>query len=119
MLGKLAILGAAGVGYVLGTKAGRERYEQISAGARKLWNNPKVQDAAGKAGEAAKKQVPVIEEKTKQAAHKATDKLGSSGNGGAGAGGDDEQSVGGGVRVEPVTHSLSADTDRKSGGTHG
>ena len=35
-------------GYVLGSKAGRRRYEQISSAARTVRNNPKVQEAAGK-----------------------------------------------------------------------
>jgi hypothetical protein len=39
------ILGAA-VGYVLGTKAGRERYEQIMDASRRFSENPKVQEAA-------------------------------------------------------------------------
>jgi hypothetical protein len=51
---KLPILAAAGVGYVLGTKAGRERYEQIRSGARKVASNPRVQAATSKAQEAAK-----------------------------------------------------------------
>jgi hypothetical protein len=115
VLGKIAMLGAVGVGYVLGTRAGRERYDQISAGARKLWNNPKVQDAAGKATEAAKKQGPLIQDKTKEAAHKATDQLGKSGSGG-----ETGQADANTVRVEPVTRSLSADDDgRPGGGTHG
>lgn len=39
-------LGAA-VGYVLGAKAGRERYEQIVRTYRKLVDHPAVQGAAG------------------------------------------------------------------------
>jgi hypothetical protein len=41
---KLSMLIAAGAGYVLGTRAGRERYEQIKTQTTKAWNNPKVQD---------------------------------------------------------------------------
>jgi gas vesicle protein len=44
MMKKIPLLIAAGAGYVLGTKAGRERYEQIKQQATKTWNNPKVQD---------------------------------------------------------------------------
>jgi gas vesicle protein len=43
---KISLLIAAGTGYVLGTRAGRERYEQIKQQATKTWNNPKVQDTA-------------------------------------------------------------------------
>ncbi len=35
------------IGYVLGSKAGRQRYEQIMRTARKLKDNPSVQGAAG------------------------------------------------------------------------
>lgn len=43
MKGKLVFLAGAAVGYVLGTRAGRKRYEQIKAGAEKLWSSPTVQ----------------------------------------------------------------------------
>lgn len=43
---KAFILGAA-VGYVLGTKAGRERYDQIMRTYRKIADHPSVQGAAG------------------------------------------------------------------------
>lgn len=35
------------IGYVLGSKAGRQRYEQIMRAARKLKDSPSVQGAAG------------------------------------------------------------------------
>lgn len=41
---KLTLLIAAGAGYVLGSRAGRERYEQIKQQTTKVWNNPKVQE---------------------------------------------------------------------------
>ena len=41
---KLTLLAAAAAGYVLGSRAGRERYETIRTQATKVWNNPKVQD---------------------------------------------------------------------------
>ena len=62
MMRKLMLLGAGAIGYVLGAKAGRERYEQIMEQAQKIRHNPTVQrsvedaksaaqDAAGKATE--------------------------------------------------------------------
>jgi hypothetical protein len=36
-----------GAGYVLGTRAGKERYEQIRAAANRLQENPAIQSAAG------------------------------------------------------------------------
>ncbi|PBC79966.1 hypothetical protein BX265_4795 [Streptomyces sp. TLI_235] len=46
---KVTFIMGVGVGYVLGAKAGRQRYEQIVRTAQKVSQNPKVQDAAGKA----------------------------------------------------------------------
>jgi hypothetical protein len=36
-----------GIGFVIGTRAGRERYEQMRRLARKVADNPSVQQAAG------------------------------------------------------------------------
>ncbi|TQS40024.1 YtxH domain-containing protein [Cryptosporangium phraense] len=47
MRNKLLFLTGIGVGYVLGTKAGRERYEQIRRTAQKVRENPTVQEATG------------------------------------------------------------------------
>lgn len=47
MRGKLAFVLGAAVGYVLGTRAGRERYEQIKRGAERLWQTEPVQQGVG------------------------------------------------------------------------
>jgi len=59
MKGKIGLVVGLGVGYVLGTRAGRERYEQIKRAAEGVWNTPAVQQgvdqvkgfAAAKAGD--------------------------------------------------------------------
>ncbi|MFB9307912.1 type IV secretory pathway TrbL component [Agromyces hippuratus] len=43
MKGKILFVVGLGVGYVLGTRAGRERYEQIRKAAEGVWNTPVVQ----------------------------------------------------------------------------
>ncbi len=43
MKGKILFLAGLGVGYVLGTRAGRERYEQLKRAASNFWNTPAVQ----------------------------------------------------------------------------
>jgi hypothetical protein len=55
---KIALLIAAGVGYVLGTKAGRERYEQIRGAARKVADDPRVQEKAHQAADLAREKAP-------------------------------------------------------------
>ncbi len=44
---KLSFVLGFGVGYVLGSKAGRQRYEQLLRSWRQLRDNPAVQEAAG------------------------------------------------------------------------
>ncbi|WP_371481698.1 hypothetical protein [Kitasatospora sp. NBC_00315] len=46
---KLSFVVGLAAGYVLGTKAGRQRYEQIASATRRVAQNPKVQSAADKA----------------------------------------------------------------------
>jgi cell division septation protein DedD len=43
MRGKVIFVVGLATGYVLGTRAGRKRYEQIKSGAQKVWNTPLVQ----------------------------------------------------------------------------
>ena len=47
MKGKILFVVGLGVGYVLGTRAGRERYEQIKRAAENVWNAPSVQQGVG------------------------------------------------------------------------
>jgi hypothetical protein len=44
MNGKVAFVVGAAVGYVLGTRAGRERYEQIRSSVRSAFQHPAVRD---------------------------------------------------------------------------
>ena len=47
-MGRILLFGAGlGIGYVLGTRAGRERYGQISEKAKQAWESKPVQDAVG------------------------------------------------------------------------
>jgi hypothetical protein len=69
---KLLLLATAGVGYVLGTRAGRERYEQIMGTVNKVKNDPRVQEKAQQAVDTAKQQAPVVANKVSSAASSAT-----------------------------------------------
>ena len=64
MRGKLLLVVGLGVGYVLGAKAGRQRYVQIKRISDKIWNNPSVQ-----------RQVRTVEEYAKDKAPEVTDFL--------------------------------------------
>ena len=47
MRGKLMFITGLAAGFVLGSRAGREKYEEIAASAKKVWEHPTVQEAAG------------------------------------------------------------------------
>ncbi len=71
MMGKAMLVIGAATGYVFGTRAGRERYEQIKSSADRLWHDPKVQARAAQAQEFAKEKAPQVQEKLTKAAKKA------------------------------------------------
>ena len=62
MKGKILLLVGLGIGYVLGTRAGRERYEQIKAAASKLWNDPRLQKRVDQAEDFVKDKAPDVAE---------------------------------------------------------
>jgi hypothetical protein len=49
MRGKLWFIGGLAAGFVLGARAGREKYEEIVQQARKVMDHPTVQEAKGTA----------------------------------------------------------------------
>lgn len=54
MVSKVSFLMGAGVGYLLGARAGRQRYDQIVTQAQRLWQDPRVQRKADQAQHLAK-----------------------------------------------------------------
>jgi hypothetical protein len=72
---KLNLLIAFGVGYVLGARAGRERYDQIVGTVDKVRQDPRVQEKAHQAVDAAKEQAPVVADKVTSAASAAAAKV--------------------------------------------
>ncbi len=72
---KLIALAIAGVGYVLGARAGRQRYESIRSTFLKVKNNPTVQEKAGQVAEVAKEQAPVVKDRIVEAAGVAAAKV--------------------------------------------
>jgi SLT domain-containing protein len=70
-MSKTSMLVAGAVGYVLGARAGRERYEQIMDQAQRIWTNPNVQRASRNAQDLAREKAPVVGEKVASAAKSA------------------------------------------------
>ena len=72
---KLLLIGAAAAGYVLGTKAGRERYEQIKRQSSKVWNSEPVQHGVHEAEGVAKHAASAAGTKVADAASTAGSKV--------------------------------------------
>jgi hypothetical protein len=60
MKGKILLVVGLGVGYVLGAKAGRERYEQIKAISDRFWHSAGVQKQVHLAEEFVKDKAPEV-----------------------------------------------------------
>ena len=71
---KLTLLLAVGIGYVLGARAGRARYDQIKNVAFKVKEDPRVQSAASTVADTARQQAPVVADKVTSAASAAAAK---------------------------------------------
>lgn len=76
---RLGLIAGFGAGYVLGAKAGQQRYEEIREGFNKLMGTEQAQqlqsqvrDVAGRAGQ-------IIEEKASESVAKVSEMVGSSG----------------------------------------
>ncbi len=77
MRGKLWFISGMAAGFVLGARAGREKYEEIVTNARKVWDHPTVQEAAGVAQAQANRLYSEGKDKLSQT--KVGEKLGSTG----------------------------------------
>lgn len=60
IMSKISFLLGAGVGYVLGTRAGEKRYEQIKKQADKAWHSPVVQEKVSAATDQVKAKGPAV-----------------------------------------------------------
>ncbi|MEV1332667.1 hypothetical protein AB0J20_24195 [Micromonospora costi] len=78
MRGKIMFLGGLAAGFVLGARAGREKYEELVMRGRKVLDHPTVQEAAGVAQAQATRLYS--EGKDKLGQTKLGEKLGGNGN---------------------------------------
>lgn len=60
MRGKILFVVGLGVGYVLGARAGREKYDELVERVQKVWNDPRVQKQANNVGEFVKDKAPDV-----------------------------------------------------------
>jgi hypothetical protein len=60
MYGKIMFVVGAAVGYVVGTRQGREGYEKLKKQVTDLWENPKVQRTVADAQKFAEEKIPLV-----------------------------------------------------------
>lgn len=72
---KSTVLLVGGAGYVLGARAGRERYEQIKSAALKVRNDPRVRSTAHQAADGVREKAPHVTDRIKQAAAATAEKV--------------------------------------------
>jgi hypothetical protein len=84
MRGKAALVVGLATGYVLGTRDGRARYQQIKTQANRIMQDPRVQQKAAQATDLAKQKAPLVKDKVADVTHKASSKVSSKAGGQAG-----------------------------------
>ncbi len=62
MKGKILFVAGLGLGYLLGTRAGREKYDELKAAALKVWNDPRVQKQVDAVEDFVKDKAPEVAE---------------------------------------------------------
>lgn len=79
---KVLVVAVGAAAYVLGAKAGRERYEQlmtrageIRTRAERLWRDPRVQEKASQASELVKDKAPEAKDQLSGAAQRVVGKV--------------------------------------------
>ncbi|MEO3930947.1 hypothetical protein ABGB07_44970 [Micromonosporaceae bacterium B7E4] len=122
MRGKLWFVGGLAVGFVLGARAGRERYEELVLKGRKVLDHPTVQEAAGVAQAQASRLY--TEGKDRLSHTRLAEKLavgnGSSSESGTGDSGRADATVGSGTTSGTGTKpSATAPASRAASGANG
>ena len=74
---RLILLAGLGVGYVLGSRTGRQSYEKLKAQAQDLWTDPRVQDTVEKANQSIREKSPAVADAVQTAADKVNSAAGA------------------------------------------
>jgi hypothetical protein len=75
MKGKILFVAGLGLGYILGTRAGREKYDELKTAALKVWNDPRVQKQVDAVEDFVKDKAPEVADFVSDNAKKVVDKV--------------------------------------------
>ena len=110
MVKKFVFLAGMGVGYLVGSKGGREKLMQ-------LWKDPKVQDTVSQGTDWAKEKAPGLQDKVTGVAKDAASKV--TGSSGSGSGSSQPgQSGAGSASTGSASGSTSTSASFTNGGDH-
>ena len=99
---RLGLLVGFGAGYVLGAKAGQERYEEIRDGFNKLMGTEPAQQLQAEVRDAAERAGALIEEKTSDGIAKVSEKVNEKVGSGSGGGTDSGNGAPSSVTLPPT-----------------
>lgn len=85
----MTIVVAGAVGFLLGSRAGRQPYEQFMRAVGQLKDDPRVQERAHQGAQLVREQAPVVADKVADAARTATSKVTSAVSGSPDSGSED------------------------------
>jgi hypothetical protein len=108
---KLLVVAAGVAGYVLGAKAGRERYDQIRTQSQKVWNSPTVQSGVDHAADAAKSAASAAGTAAADAAASAASAAGHKVSEVVHGHGSDDDARSTGVPTDPADPAFAASSD--------
>ena len=75
MRGKILFVAGLGLGYLLGTRAGREKYDELKTAALKVWNDPREQKQVDAVEDFVKDKAPEVAEFVSDGAKNIVDKV--------------------------------------------
>jgi hypothetical protein len=76
-MGKATMVVGLAVGYVLGTRDGRQRYQQIKTQANRVAQDPRFKEKVGRVQDLAMEKIPLFPDRAGRASHRADDKAGN------------------------------------------
>lgn len=77
---RYVLLAGLAIGFVLGSRSGRQTYDKLKSEAERVWNSPDIQAGVHKAADTAREQGSEVVEKLEETVREGVDKVRGSGN---------------------------------------